>query len=143
MVGSTNSENTVRPIVEMEENRIMPLYLFIGNLKAPKIGNSKMNYMCTASHLKETSEIEVRGRMRYEATGRKTVFSMKEKFKLRELDLVKEKIKKAYQAMRTGMWLVETTPIFELNFEVNEHMDSIMKKINDSDQFNVTQLDKK
>ena len=141
--GHTNSENIVSPVVEMEENRIMPLFIFIGNLKAPKIGNTKMNYMCTASHLKKTNEIEVRGRMRYEATQRKTVFAFKEKFKLNELNLAKEKIRKAYEAMRTGMWLIETTPTYELNFEVNESLDSIIKKINDSDQFNVTQLDKK
>ena len=96
-----------------------------------------------ASHLKKTDEIEVRGRMRYEATGRKTVFAFKEKFKLNELDRAKKEIRKAYESMRNGMWLIETTPTCELNFEINESMDSIMKKINDSDQFNVTQLDKK
>lgn len=141
--GHTNLENMARPVVEMEESRVMPLFIFIGNLKAPKIGDTKMNYMCTASHLKKTDEIEIRGRMRYEATGRKTVFSFKEKFRLNELNLAKEKIRKAYEAMRTGMWLIETTPTYELNFEVNESLDSIIKKINNSDQFNVTQLDKK
>ena len=118
--GPTNSENIASPVVEMEETRVMTLFIFIGNLKAPKIGNTKMNYMCTASHLKKTNEIEVRGRMRYEATQRKTVFTFKEKFKLNELNLAKEKIRKAYEVMRTGMWLIETTPTYELNFEVNE-----------------------
>ena len=46
MDGHINSENIVSPVIEMEQNRVMPLYIFIGNLKAPKIGDTKMNYMC-------------------------------------------------------------------------------------------------
>ena len=78
----------------------------------------------TASHLKKTDEIEIKGRVRYEATGRKTVFGLKENFKLSALAKAKEKIKEMYDVMRNKMWLIETKPAVEISFEINENRDS-------------------
>ena len=132
-----------KPVLEMDPGRIMPLYMFIGNVRAPKIGDTKMNYMLAESHLIKTGEIEVRGRMRYEATGRKTVFGLKEKFKLKDLDKAKKAIRDAYEDTRSAMWLIEIKPVAELNFEVGESMDSIIRKMNDSNEFNIGQVNKK
>jgi hypothetical protein len=132
----------VKPVIQMEEGRITPLYILIANVRAPKIGNTKMNYMIAASHLKETDEISVAGRMRYETTGRKTVFSLRENFKLSELDQAKKKIREMYDSMRDKMWLIETKPAVEINFGANESLDSIIKKMDESGEFDIGTLEK-
>ncbi len=126
-----------RGIIQIEEGRIAPLYIFIANIRAPKMGNTKINYMMTASHLKKTNEIEIKGRLRYEATGRKTVFSLKENFKLNELDKAKGKIKEMYTVLRNKMWLIEISPAVEINFGANESIDSIIKKMDESGEFDI------
>lgn len=137
-------DTTDEPIVRMEEGVVMPLYIMIGvvELKTP-IGGSIMNLMGVASYLREKDEIEVRGRMRFEATGRKTAFQMNRRFKPEELIEAQWAIKDMYTKMVKDMGLIEKEPIFELNFGKNDTTEEIIEKMNQSDKFNIGSFEKK
>ena len=131
-------KNLGKPIIEMEEKKIMPLYMFIGTLEfMTQIGGSIMNFMASVMHNKKEKCLEIRGRMRYEDTGRKTVFNFPETFQINELPKAKEKIKDMYQTMLKQMPIIQKEPIFELEFRINESSDSIIQKMNDSNKFNI------
>lgn len=131
-----------KPIIEMNEEKSMPLFIFIGNTKCPWLENTEMNLMMTAMHMKKENKIEVRGRMRYEATGNKTAFEMKESFKMTELLEAKQKIREMYNKVCEEMKLEETRPPYELEFMIGEKTEDIIQKMQDSDQFNIQKLAK-
>ena len=138
-------ENLGKPIIEMEEDRIMPVYMLMGELVfKTKIGESGMSYMVTISHNKKDGLLETRGRMRYEDTGNKTVFEAKEKYKVIELEKAKDEVRKMYKDMLKDIpSFKEREPYFELEFNINESTDSIVKKMNDSNRFNIGVSEKK
>lgn len=75
--------------------------------------------------------------MRYEDTGRKTTFEFKDQFTLKEIEKAKAKIREMFAEMLKGTPFTKAKDPFELSFEVDEDMDSIIKKMNDSNQFNI------
>lgn len=129
-------------LVEMEEDRIMPLYIFGGELAAPILGNTVVNVMGVALHLKKENQIQVRGRLRFESTGRKTMFEMKEKWPIEDIIHAQWKIKEFYETMIKKMFLTEVKPSFEIHFKVGETMKETIRKMNDSNQFNLGTMPK-
>ncbi len=132
-------KNEGKPIIEMDEERVMPLYMFIGTIGLKTtFGEATMDLMCTVIHLKKTGELEIRGRMRYQDTGNKDVFTIPKTFKLEDLEKAKKEIKNLY----AGIFFKEPRfeekePPFELNFKVNEDIDGIIEKMNKSNKFNI------
>lgn len=132
-------KNKWKPIIEMDEKMVMPLHMFIGTIGLETIlGEATMDLMCTVLHLKKTGELEIRGRMRYQSSGNKDVFTLPKTFKLEELEMAKKEIKNLY----AGIFFKEPRfeekePPFELNFKVNEGIDGIIEKMNKSNKFNI------
>lgn len=145
LIKSPWSEELIgKPIIEMDEARVMPLYMLGADLKMeiPPLGDAAMNLMITISHLKENNKLEIRGRMRFEDTGRKTIFGAKKEFTLNEFQAAKDHVGELYKTMVDEMFLKEHTPKWELQFAINESSDNIMKKINESNHFNITTIQK-
>jgi hypothetical protein len=132
-----------KPIIEMsDENQI--IYMAVQNLVF--MNTSHTNFMASIIHHKKAKTIEMRGRMRFEDTGRKTVFSTKD-------EDIKPYTRANYQKMK---WMIKdmptmlvketpfkpVEPIYELEFAINEDIDSIIKKLNDSNQFDIGVLPK-
>lgn len=130
------------PIVEIEEGRVMPLYIFIGMVASPIMKNTIVNVMATALHFKKNDTITVRGRLRFESTGKKTVFEMKEKWPLADIHQAKWKIKEFYESMVRKMFLTEIEPSFEIDFKIGESMEEVIEKMNQSDKFNIGNIKK-
>lgn len=125
--------------MEMDQKRIMPMFMFISDvqLNLPGFGAAEMNLMFCVSHIKKTNRLEARGRMRYEDTGRKTSFGLKQDFALSELEEAKTKVREMYKTMREEMHLFQSHEPWELNFEVDESIDSVISKLNASNHFNI------
>lgn len=133
------NKDNVQPVMKMDPGNEMPVFMFIADvgMEFPPLGLAKMNFMMCAQHMIKTNRIEVRGRMRFEDTGRKTHIEMKHDFKFSDLEKAKQEIRDMYAKMTTEMGLVEDHKPWEMTFEVNEDMDSVMKKLNDSGHFNI------
>jgi hypothetical protein len=131
-----------KPIIEFNEKKAMPLYIFIANLIF--LSATNINIMATIMHIKKTNKLEIRGRIRYETTGIKTEFTGKKTYKPEEIDKAKEFIKKFYKDMLNDLPLVrEIKQPTEINFEINEELNKILQKMNDSNEFNIGISEKK
>jgi len=136
------TNNPTKPVIEMNPEKIMPLHMFIGILEFIPIKNitqykTIINLMATILHNKKTNKLEIRGRIRYEDTERKTVFNIPKEFKLTELNKAKKEIKTFYTDMINNKMFKEVEPKFEIDFKINDDIDSIIKKLNDSNKFNI------
>lgn len=138
-----SDEFAPKPIIEMSE-KTMPVFMLGADLimEIPPLGKAPMNLMITISHIKEGDKLDIRGRMRFEDTGRKTIFGAKKEYKASQLREAKQMVKDIYREMLNGMPLREQSPKWELNFDIGEDMDSILKKMKESDHFNITSIDK-
>ncbi len=126
-----------KPIIEMSETKNL-LYMGLRNLSFG--GSSYVDFMASIIYDVKAKTIEMRGRMRYEDTGRKTEFSDKkaEPYSLKAYNEKKKQIQSftdllindipAYQPMED---------LFELEFSIGEDIDSITQKMNDSNRFNI------
>ncbi|MFH0767809.1 MAG: hypothetical protein V1920_06920, partial [Bacillota bacterium] len=95
---------------------------------------------------KKTKTIEMRGRMRFDDTGNKTIFGSKE-------EGIKPYSRANYQKMK---WMIKDMPtmlvketafsplndIYELEFAIDESENSIIKKLNNSNHFDIGVLPK-
>lgn len=129
--------NNIEPVIKMIEGESMPLYIFIGATKCPALGNTEMNFMATIIHEIKENSIKVKGRMRYEATGKKTIFEIKEPFKLKDLLEAKRKIQEMYNTICEKIGLIEIIRPKEIEFMQNETNDQIIEKMNKSNLFNI------
>ena len=140
-----NYKGNPKPVIEMIEKEIMPLNIFIAkfisNLKKSK--NIDLNLMLTILHLKKENKLEIRGRMRYEDTGRKTIFTLPKSFKLEELDKAKAIVLEFYTGMIKELPFIPVGEPYQINFEVNETINKVIKKLNNSNQFDFGTIDKK
>jgi len=123
-----------KAIIEIREEELMPLYIFIANLEFMK---TPTDFMVSIIHKVKTNELEIRGRMRYEVTQRKTVFTIPKKFKLNELKEAKKEIKDLYKAMIKETPFRPVKKTFELNFKVGETAENIIQIMEKSNKFNI------
>lgn len=129
-----------KPVIEMEEGKTMPLFMLIGQNRM--FETAVINIMASIIHHIKTDKLEIRGRIRFDATGNKTMFRINKEFDLKELEDAKAEVRSFYKLAVEDLKLEELEPVFELEFDVNESMDSIMKKINDSDKFSIGTVEK-
>ena len=132
------SKESCAPVVEMHDGKVMPLYMFGGPLVLrSKLGDSNMDIMITLLHHVAEDKIELRGRIRYEATGRKTVFNRPEMFNISEYEDARQTARNMY------LQLIKETPIkplstaCELEFPVGETTENIIQKMEQSNHFNI------
>jgi len=142
-----NNNQKPKPVIELNEDEIMPLYIFIAKFKSgmAKPGEKEiyMNLMMTIIHLKKTNTLEIRARMKYENTGRKTIFTIPKNLKLKNLEIAKEIINEFYTGMAKKLPFKITEKPTELNFEINETIKNTIKKLNNSNQFDIGQAKEK
>jgi len=131
------------PVFKLKEGIEMPLYIFGTNFSFMK--TIETNLMIIIQHHIKENQIEIKGRIRYESTGNKTYFGRekKEKYTERNLELFKKEIKQMAEKIESDLPFKQTRKPFEINFNVNEPIESIMKKLNDSNEFNIGTVDKK
>jgi len=130
-----------KPIVSMEEGKQMPLFMYGINYEWC---GQVINFMGTITYLVKDNLIEGRGRLRFDITGNKMAFELKGKKVMTPMAIesMKNEIRKVSADMEKTMKCRRIDEPFELCFEAGEKMESIMKKINDSNQFNITAIDK-
>ena len=134
----SESKKSSAPVVEMHDGKVMPVYMFGGALVIrSKLGNANMDIMMTLMHHVESDKIELRGRIRYETTGRKTVFNRPEMFDLKDYEDARQEVRNMY------LQLIKETPIkplataWELEFKIGETTENIIKKMEASNHFNI------
>ena len=136
-------KNTLqKPVIEINPDTIMPLHLFIADFEfhttnGTTLTTETLNLLLTILHHKKTNTLEIRGRMRYEETQRKTIFSLKTIYTLTELLKAKTDITAFYQTLQQDLPFIPTHQPFTLDFEINEDMETTLEKINQSDYSNI------
>jgi hypothetical protein len=135
-------ENKIKPIIEIVEGKIQPLYMFIGIVKF--LNTAIGNLLITISHNIKTNNLTIKGRMRYETTGRKTIFEIPKTFKLQDLNIAKQEIKDFYTKMLKEIpETKELKPPEEIEFAPKEKFENIIEKINSSNLFDISSPIKK
>ena len=135
--GLGDLKDTGTPVVEMEEGRVMPVYIFGAPLVLKSsMGEGHLDLMLVLSHHIKERKLELRGRMRY-ATGRKTVFSIPEMFNAKDYDDARQQARDMYLKMirETSMKPAETAWELEIPFGTNT--DDTIQLMDESDHFNI------
>jgi hypothetical protein len=134
------NKDNMKPIIELDEKKIMPLYMFLGNMifETP-IGDATIDFMASILHNKETQKLEIRGRLRFQDTGRKVIINGPTNLNPDNFnyEIAKKEIKRIYEKQLALIPLKESEPPFELSFDLNESIDSIIEKMNNSNKFNI------
>ena len=137
------SKSTEKPVIEMDEKKIMPLYITGANLKVETPFNKQnVHFMATILHHKKTNKLEIRSRMRIDDTGDKQELpAIKDKFTIKEIDKAKQEIQKKYKQLLEEqppfIMIKELKKPFELSFKINETADNVIQQMNDSNQFDI------
>jgi len=128
-------------VLNMIEKVEMPLYIY--GIPCSFMG-LECHFMAAIQHFIKENIIEIRGRLRFESSGNKTSVTGKNKmqYSKENLETMKQEIKDIVRRMGTIMPFITTKTPFELNFEVDESIESIMKKMNNSNQFDIGVKDK-
>lgn len=126
------------PVVEMHEGKMMPLYVFGGFLVIrSKLGDANLDIMISLIHHIKEDKIELRGRIRYEATGRKTVFKHPEMFSLKDYEDAKQEVRNMYLKLIKETPIKPLTTAWELEFPIGETTENIIQKMEQSNHFNI------
>lgn len=144
---SENPQNRIpNPEIEMQNSTIiidhektMPLYI----ISIPyKCLGKDCQFMATILHTKKDNLLESRGRLKIDATGQKAPFISPEKltYSPTTLEKMKEELRNLTKTLSNSGLFKATKPCFEINFKINESMESVMKKLKDSDQFNINSV---
>ena len=136
---SINNKDNMKPIIELSK-KVMPLYMFLGSMAfETSLGDTPIDFMATILHNKETQKLDIRGRIRFQDTGRKTSIKGLDNLTSNNLnfEIAKKSIKNLYEKQLELIPLKELEPPFELSFDLNESMDSILEKMNKSNKFNI------
>jgi len=142
--GFGDSKNEIRPVVEMEEGRVVPVYIFGGPLVfKSNLGNSLMDIMFTLSHHIKENKLSLRGRMRYKSTGRKTVFGGVKMFDLAEYDDAKQSARNMYLKLIRETNIKPSENGWELEFPIGSTTKEIVEAMNESGHFDICIVPKK
>lgn len=137
LAGFGNQES-VKPVVEMVEGKTMPVYVFGGPLVMHStLGDAHMDIMLTLLHHIKEKKLELRGRMRYKDTGRKTVFSFPKMFGVKEYEDAKQNARNMYLKLikDSPFKPFETAWELEIPFRSNAH--KTIKILEESNHFDI------
>lgn len=144
---NTTKNNTPEPIFEIKEKESMPLYMAFGGIEVIEpLPLGFMDVMITIQHKIKTNEIEVKGRIRYEKTGRKTILPeykmpyTKENLKntIENMNDFIDNFQKGLETDLPGLKTIITKKKTELNFKEGATEEEIIKIMTDSNEFNIT-----
>ena len=137
-----------KPIIEMTEDKNL-LYMALRNMafgdSSISFAVSPVDFMASIIYNAKEKTIEMRGRMRYESTGTKTVFSDKvaEPYTKTNYDKKKKMIQSFTENLTKDMPIFQPLEdLFELEFKIGEDIDSIVYKMNASNRFNIGTMPK-
>ena len=113
--------------------------LFITGAPYDFAGNA-FHLMATIIHNNKTNTIEIRSRLRNETTGRKNENTNRgtQSYTPENLEIMKTEILSMYTDLVKDMpyLQLQKTP-FQISFEIGEDVDSIIQKMNDSNEFDI------
>ena len=138
----TNNQNH-KPIIELTKEKTV-LYMGLQNLIFAETAYS--DYMASIVYDIKEKTIEMRGRMRTNLTGNKTIFSDKEPIPYTKANYIKMKWRVQDIVKKLPIDVPLFRPVddfFSLEFAIGEDIDSITQKMNDSNRFNIGILPKK
>lgn len=141
--GFGNSEN-MQPVIEMIEGKTSPVYIFGGPLVFKStLGNSSMDIMITVLHHIKDKKLELRGRMRYQDNGRKTVFSFPKMFDVKEYEDARQVARNMYlKLIKESMFKPREVP-WELEIPKNASTNEVIRLMDESNHFNIGIPEKK
>ena len=121
------------PIFSIEQGVKMPLFMYIANHRYKN--TETMNFMAAIMYDCKNKTIQLKGRIRFNGSGRKTVFSDPniKPFTAKNLEELKESCRKINKMPFTE----QINQPKELEFAIDEPYENIIQKINDSDMFNI------
>lgn len=137
MDNEESSQMGHEPIIEMSETKNL-LYMGLRNLTFAD--SSVVDFMASLIYDVKAKTIEMRGRMRFEDTGNKTVFSDKvaKPYSIETYNEKKKQIRSFTELLLNDVPLFKPLEdLFELEFSIGEDVDSITQKMNDSNRFNI------
>lgn len=132
-----------KPIIEMSDTSHL---IFMVIEDATVMTDYPINFMASIIYNSKKKTIELRGRMRLDESGIKQPFSTKKpiKYTQQSFTKMKDQIKKLITSMQKSFPNYSSNgELLELEFAIDEDMDSIMNKINDSNRFNIGIASKK
>ena len=123
-------------IVTMKAGVAMPLFMF--GTEATLMGKT-INILITITNYIKEKRIEMKGRLRFEDTGRKTIFIMPGNFSNSTEDIkkAKQKVRDLIEEMKTSLPNFNAETPWEINLNKEETMESLIKKLNDSNRFDI------
>jgi hypothetical protein len=133
--------NHSEAIIEMSDDKKV-LFMGLRNLSFSPLPNisSPIDFMASIIYDTKNKTIELRGRMRYEDTGRKTVMSDKKvvPYTKKNYEQKKKIIRQLTNELcKDAPVFTPLEDLFELEFKLDETIDSIIQKINNSNRFNI------
>ncbi len=136
--GFGDSKDKGKPVVEMEEGRVMPVYIFGGPLVLKSsMGDCHLDLMLVLSHHKKERKLELRGRMRYADTGRKTVFSIPRMFDIKEYDEARQQARDMYLKLIKETPMKPSETAWELEIPIGTNTDDTIILMEESNHFNI------
>ena len=135
---SGDSKNKIQPVVEMIEGKTMPVYIFGGPLVfKSELGDSDLDIMLTLLHHIKDKKLELRGRMRYKATGRKTLFSNPKMFSIKEYEDARQTARNMYLKLIKDSPLKPLETAWELEIPIKATANDAIKLMEESNHFNI------
>lgn len=128
------STKEVQPVIALDKDHGL-LYMY--NVQLEFVGNG-INYMASIVYDRTKKTVQMRGRMRYDESGNKTVFHDKElPYSEKLVAELQEKIKKVPRDLvkKTPNLFRYTQASNELFFGLDESIEDIVKKLNATDMF--------
>ena len=136
--GFGDLKETGTPVVEMEEGRVMPVYIFGAPLVLKSsMGEGHLDLMLVLSHHIKEKKLELKGRMRYADTGRKTVFSIPQMFDVKDYDDARQQARDMYLKLIKETPMKPSETAWELEIPIGTNTEDTMQLMDESDHFNI------
>lgn len=105
--------------------------------------DKNIHFMATIQHNIKKNTINIAGRLRFEETKNKTMMMGKKALKCtpENITALKEEIRNIHIKLERDLPFKSVKAHFELNFKIGESVDSIVQKMNDSNEFDIGQIE--
>lgn len=130
------------PIIEMSDKKNL-LYMALQNLSF--MDTEDFDFMASIIYDVDNKTIEMRGRLRFETSGNKQIFSDPKpiRYNARNYQRKKEQIKSFSTDIVDRKIFKAKEPLFEMEFAIGEDINSLTNKMNLSNRFNIGSIPKK
>jgi hypothetical protein len=136
--GLGDPRNKMHPVIEIIEDQTMPLYIFGKPLVFKStFGNANLDIMLTILHHIKDNKLELRGRIRYESTGRKTIFSNPKMFEIYEYENAKKELENMYLELIENSPFKPAGPAWALEIPIKATANDVIELLEESNHFNI------